>query len=156
MLENGNTRNPTKSMCDPYVFNTVITRAKSLVLGVGNPFMLLKTEKHMVELYGRRGKCWSEYLKSCLKHGTVDLPTLSNKDVQQNIKEKLRNLVKRPINSAKVVESNSVQKEHPSRASGLNLTTNEAPNQPHQSISKATIPQLAEGMMYIRYVSLES
>ena len=144
-------------MCDPYVFNTVITRARSLVLCVGNPFMLLKTEKHMVELYGRRGKCWSEYLKSCLKHGTVDLPTLSNKDVQQNIKEKLKMLVKQPIKNAKVLESSDVWKEQPSRMSALNLSpTNETLNQPHQSISKASIPQLAEGTMYIRYISLES
>ena len=150
---NGSTRNPTKSMCDPYVFNTVITRAKSLVLGVGNPFLLLKTEKHMVELYGRRGKCWSEFLKSCLKHGTVDLPTLTNKDVQQNIKEKLKNLVKQPVKNAKLVESNSVQKEQPSTASALSLTpTNETLSQPHQSISKESMPQLGEGMMYIRYV----
>ena len=118
--------------------------------------MLLKTEKHMVELYGKRGKCWSEYLKSCLKHGTVDLPTLSNKDVQQNIKEKLKMLVKQPIKNAKVVESD-VWKEQPSRMSALNLTpTNETLNQAHQSISKASIPQLAEGTMYIRYISLES
>ena len=103
----------------------------------------------MVELYGRRGKCWSEYLKSCLKNGTVDLPTLKNKDVQQNIKEKLKILVKQPINSAKVVESNSVQKEQPSRASGINIT-NETLNQPHQSISKTSVTQLAEGMMYFR------
>jgi len=152
-FENGSTRNPTKSMCDPYVFNTVITRAKSLVLGVGNPFLLLKTEKYMVELYGRRGKCWSEFLKSCLKHGTVDLPTLTNKDVQQNIKEKLKNLVKQPVKNAKLVESNSVQKEQPSRASALNLTpTNETLSQPHQSISEEIMPQLAEGMMYVRYV----
>jgi len=47
--------NPTKSISDPYVFNTAITRAQSLVVSVGNPFTLLKIEKHMVEKYLDRG-----------------------------------------------------------------------------------------------------
>ena len=146
-LEDGSTRNPTKSMCDPYVFNTVITRAKSLVLGVGNPFLLLKTEKHMVELYGRRGKCWSEFLKSCLKHGTVDLPTVGNQDLQQSIKEKLKHLVKEPSNTAKTGECNRVQKKQPRTASTLNVTPlNKAPPdetlyQPHQRAPITSVPQ---------------
>ena len=69
--KDGATCNPTKSICDRYVFNTAITRAQSLVVTVGNPFMLLRTERHMVQRYGAKGKCWSNYLKLCFEHGTL-------------------------------------------------------------------------------------
>ena len=64
------TTNPTKSLCNPFVFNTVITRAQSLVVSVGNPFLLLKTERHMIQRYGSKGKCWSTYLQYCLMNKT--------------------------------------------------------------------------------------
>ena len=61
---------PSKSLSNPYVFNTANTRAESLVVGVGNPFLLLKAEKHMVERYGAKGYCWSKYLKHCIENDT--------------------------------------------------------------------------------------
>ncbi len=69
----GSSQNPTKSMCDPYVFNTVITRAQSLVVCVGNPFMLLKTEQQMTRKYGPRIKCWSTFLSFCLEKGSISI-----------------------------------------------------------------------------------
>ena len=69
-----NTKNPTKSPCDPYVFNTVLTRAKSLVVVVGCPSALLGIEKHMVQIYGEKGKCWSTYMKKCLEKGCFIIP----------------------------------------------------------------------------------
>ena len=61
--KNGAAINPTKSICDQYVFNTIITRAQSLVVCVGNPFLLLS-----IELHGNNTKCcWKEYLKRCLE-----------------------------------------------------------------------------------------
>ena len=102
----------------------------------------------MVELYGKRGKCWSEFLKSCLKHDTVYLPTVGNKDLQQCIKEKLIKLVKEPSKTAKTVECNSVQKKQPRTASTLNVTPplnkappNETLNQPHQRAPITSVPQ---------------
>ena len=80
VTEDGNTLNPTKSPCDRFVFNTVLTRAKSLVVVVGSPKVLLKTEQHMVELYGDQGRCWSLYLKSCIEHGTLTVPPLVETD----------------------------------------------------------------------------
>lgn len=68
----GSTRNPTRSLCDPYVFNTALTRAKSLVVAVGNPFLLLSIEKQMVKRYGQKGHCWSTFLKRCMDHGTLE------------------------------------------------------------------------------------
>ena len=72
--ETGNTTNPTKSLCDPFIFDTVLTRAKSLVVVVGCPVALLGIEKHMVKTYKEKGKCWSTYLKTCLENKTFIIP----------------------------------------------------------------------------------
>ena len=89
--EDGNTLNPTKSPSDRYVFNTVLTRAKSLVVVVGSPLVLLNVEEHMIKLYGDKGRCWSTYLKSCLEHGTMVIPTLvePNHSTTEKFKEYL-------------------------------------------------------------------
>ena len=70
----GNTTNSTKSPCDPYVFNTVLTRSKSLVVVVGSPIALLEIEEHMVGLYGKKARCWSNYLRICLENDTFIIP----------------------------------------------------------------------------------
>ena len=89
----GSTRNPTRSLCDPYVFNTAITRTKSLVLCVGNPFLLLKIESQMVKQYGKRGKCWSTFLKRCLEHNSLtfdkNIPLLKQEECMKQLKEDL-------------------------------------------------------------------
>ena len=68
--EDGSTLNPTKSICDQYVFNTVITRAQSLIVCVGNPFLLFSIEKQTLnyKIY-----CWREYVKRCLEISTFQL-----------------------------------------------------------------------------------
>ena len=70
--------NPTKSFCNRYVFNTALTRAKSLVVCAGNPFQLLKVEAAMVD---QPVGCWREYLRNCIEQGTFIVPTeVDNKD----------------------------------------------------------------------------
>ena len=69
--DNGSTRNPTKSIMDPYVVNTVISRARSLVVSVGNPYLLLNMEKNMCKKYGEKGKYWSNYIKTCIEHKSL-------------------------------------------------------------------------------------
>ena len=69
----GETKDSTKSISDPSVFITALTRARSLVVAVGNPFMLLKRERHMVKKYGDRGHCWSLFLKACIDNGTLSV-----------------------------------------------------------------------------------
>ena len=66
----GSTMNPTKSICDQYVFNTVITRAQSLIVCVGNPFLLFSIEKRTpnYKIY-----CWREYVKRCLETSSFQL-----------------------------------------------------------------------------------
>ena len=70
---NGETRDCTKSISDPFVFITALTRAQSLVVAVGNPFLLLKRERHMVAKYGQRGHCWSLFLKACLENDSLSI-----------------------------------------------------------------------------------
>ena len=91
----GNSWNPTISPCDRYVFNTVLTRAKSLVVVVGSPLVLLEVEKHMVKLYGEQGKCWSLYILNCLQNNTLIIPGLveTSMEAQNIFKRHLKKIV---------------------------------------------------------------
>ena len=82
----GNTTNPTKSPCDPYVFNTVLTRSKSLVVVVGNPLALLRIEEHMEKIYGEKAQCWSSYMKLCARNGTFILPQTMDNTERKSLK----------------------------------------------------------------------
>ena len=66
---NGIVANPTKSICDKFVFNTVITRAQSLVVAVGNPFRLLGTEESLEN----GASCWKAYIRHCLECKSLTL-----------------------------------------------------------------------------------
>ena len=66
----GKTMNPTKSLCNPYVFNTAITRARSLVVAVGNPFTLLSVEANVA----KPKYCWKEFIARCLEHNSFIIP----------------------------------------------------------------------------------
>ena len=69
--DNGTPLTESRSIVNPYVFNTVLSRAQSLVIAIGNPFMLLMMEEHTVRKYGERWRCWSHYLRVCLEHDTL-------------------------------------------------------------------------------------
>ena len=99
-------KDPSKSLTDPHVFNTAITRAQSLLVAVGNPFLLLKMEKHMVTRYNGKGKCWSSYLKRCIENGTVTVdPSLKLSDIgTANCLTKLRRLTQHVLPSARSPE----------------------------------------------------
>ena len=60
--EGGASRNPRWSPCNQYVFNTAITRSRSLVVCTGNPFLLMKIEEKMEN----EACCWKEYIKRCM------------------------------------------------------------------------------------------
>ena len=82
--------NPTKSFCNRYVFNTALTRAQSLVVVAGNPFLLLKVESAMPEPMG----CWREYLRRCIDNDTFIVPEIIDTigdDVVVRLKEQLKN-----------------------------------------------------------------
>ena len=59
------------------MLNTILSRAQSHVVAMGNPFLMLKMERYMVTTYGESGRCWSHYLRVCLEHDTLTFdPTL--------------------------------------------------------------------------------
>ena len=82
--------NPTKSFCNRYVFNTALTRAQSLVVVAGNPFLLLKVEAAMPEPMG----CWRAYLKRCIDHNTFIVP--KHFDNESTVLTELKQLVEQP------------------------------------------------------------
>jgi len=61
--------NMTESICVPQMLNTVISRARSRVVVVGNPFELLAKEKRLSS-EGRR--FWSNYLCLCINNDTFN------------------------------------------------------------------------------------
>ena len=98
MLDGGlvSPSDPTKSISDRFVFNTVITRSRSLVVAVGNPFLLLKIERFMVRRYGKMGKCWSHYLDACIKNGSLSIQDPDITDPQESL-EKIKDYVQRSL-----------------------------------------------------------
>lgn len=93
------------------MFNTAITRAESLVVAVGNPFLLLKTEKQMVKdpIYRWKGKCWSNFLKFCIEKRTIhfsDSLKLSEDDQDVHL-GKLTAMVARQLGRSVLVSDHS-------------------------------------------------
>ena len=77
---------PVKSLCDQYVFNTVITRACSLVVAIGNPFRLMKIEEQAQ--VDNSKSCWLPYLYRCLQCQSLSLSSfLNEKRVKVDHKE---------------------------------------------------------------------
>ena len=72
--ESGQSANPTKSLCSPYVFNTAITRAQSLVVASGNPFTLLAVEAKMPQ----PKHCWREFIRRCKENKTCFVTGISH------------------------------------------------------------------------------
>ena len=66
ILSDGRPFDPLKSLCHPAVFNTAITRARSLVVAVGNPSTLINTEQAM----GSPFQCWKRFISKCKAKGT--------------------------------------------------------------------------------------
>ena len=87
----GKSKNPTKTPCSQYVFNTALTRAKSLVVCAGNPFLLMKIEEHMKN----ECSCWKDYIRQCVVSRTFSVPsnilknTESSQDSLQHLQKKI-------------------------------------------------------------------
>ena len=69
---------PLKSFCNPALFNTAITRSKSLVVAVGNPLVLLLSEATMDNLKW----CWREFISRCLQNETFNKAPSEFKQVE--------------------------------------------------------------------------
>ncbi|XP_065917898.1 3'-5' exoribonuclease HELZ2-like isoform X3 [Dysidea avara] len=87
--DDGSTSNQTKSICNQYVFNTVITRAQSLVVCVGNPFLLFSIEKSTP---GYSIYCWREYVKRCLETSSLQLTPQCYEVGESFVQESIRKL----------------------------------------------------------------
>ena len=113
MEEDGSSIDHRKSLADRYVFNTAITRAQSLVVSVGNPFLLLRLEKHMIQRYGEKGKCWSSYLKHCLEKGTLifDKSLGLAPDDEASCLSKIQSLVEEQYKPSTEIVEEMVEKE---------------------------------------------
>ena len=99
----GASKNPTKTPCSQYVFNTALTRAKSLVVCAGNPFLLMKIEENTPQNRDKR-PFWAEYIRRCIENETFIVPgslQVSNTD-RQNKLSKLRALVFKSDSQAKL------------------------------------------------------
>ena len=63
-----------KSLFNPYVFNTAITRAKFHVVAIGSPEEVRQFEDSTLSHPDRGGnltKCWHKYLELCSTLGTM-------------------------------------------------------------------------------------
>jgi len=85
--DDGSAADAVRSICNQYVFNTVITRAQSLVVCVGNPFLLLSIEKKR-STPGYSIHCWREYIKRCLMTFSLQLSPLCYDKVEESVVQK--------------------------------------------------------------------
>jgi hypothetical protein len=71
----------TKSLFNPYVFNTVITRARERVVAVGKPVEVLDFECGIREM--GETKCWFEYIKHCKENNTLSHAKLEEQAINE-------------------------------------------------------------------------
>ena len=112
--DDGSPLNPTKTVFDPSIFNTAITRSKSLVVAVGNPFLILQVEKQMEKIHGDRAKCWSQFMKQCLECNTFHFSneaknSVINKDVDNDYKTYLHDELFHDFKTRIEVDSSETQ-----------------------------------------------
>ena len=78
------TRDPVKSLCDQYVFNTIITRSCSLVVAIGNPFRLMHIESKIADSTSEVSKnCWQAFFYHCLQCNSLVLSKELNSKRQE-------------------------------------------------------------------------
>ncbi|XP_019850656.1 PREDICTED: uncharacterized protein LOC109580165 [Amphimedon queenslandica] len=83
LKNDGTSSNPTKSLTNPHIFNTAISRSKCFVVAVGDPFSLLRAEEHFPE------RCWKHYLKECLNYNSLFFPEHFAPKIREELKQKL-------------------------------------------------------------------
>ena len=81
--EKGEPFDPVRSMSNDLVFNTIVTRARSLIYCVGNPFTLCQIgQKYSVN-------CWKSYLQRCVQCETLQfVPSSKVSDKEAGIAAK--------------------------------------------------------------------
>ena len=85
--ENGDPLDPVRSMSNDLVFNTIMTRARSLIYCVGNPFALCQIgEKYPVN-------CWKAYLQRCVQCETLQFALSAKKANTQLAAKEIQEMV---------------------------------------------------------------
>lgn len=88
-LQHSSTQSVGGSVSNQRVFNTVLTRAKSLFVAVGNPFYLLDTEQSLVEAEQQSTFCWKEFLKTCISRDSIVFPDNCTTEQRQALLQKV-------------------------------------------------------------------
>ena len=101
VLEDGSTANPTKSICDRSVFNTVITRAQSLVVAVGNPFRLFAIEEKSPSGAG----CWKEYVRNCMQCRSLEVNVERDRSALNALQEVVFKITTKQLKGKEPVDS---------------------------------------------------
>jgi superfamily I DNA and/or RNA helicase/exoribonuclease R len=73
-----------RSLTNPRVFNTILTRSRALFLAIGNPFHLLKNEEKLGTSH-----CWREYLKRCVESNSITFPAETVDNAREELFTKL-------------------------------------------------------------------
>jgi hypothetical protein len=88
----GNLVSPTDlgtTVVNERVFNTMLTRAKSLFVAFGNPHYLMDAEECMVQDEHQDTYCWKEYLKTCASWNAIVYPSSSTKEQQGELQDRI-------------------------------------------------------------------
>ena len=139
----GASKNPTKTPCSQYVFNTALTRAKSLVVCAGNPFLLMKVEKRTKNT--DKQPFWAKYIQRCIENETFIVPAslqMSNTDRRDKV-SKLRALVFKSDSRTKLVNSSS------DRLDSITMAYKKAfENLPNLQFCRVQLKYAMEGMQW--------
>ena len=80
----GDPTNFGRSLTNPRVFNTVLTRSRALFVAFGNPFHLLAVEERHQAVH-----CWREYLKKCVESNSIVFPEVTKASTKDHLFEKV-------------------------------------------------------------------
>ena len=85
--DKGEPYDPVRNMSNELVFNTIMTRARSLIYCVGNPFTLCQ----IGEKYGIN--CWKAYLQRCVQCETLQFEIAAKKSEIEVAAKEVKSMV---------------------------------------------------------------
>ena len=147
--EQGKSQNPARSICNQYVFNTIITRARCLVYAIGNPFLLLNIGNELSV------NCWKEYIQRCVTCQTFILPKLKGASSNKQLPKVMSAISKMvlPLQQLNEVASQSNVDEHVNEILKEYMKVFSSRDKKRASFSLVQDPK---GMKYWRYEELDS
>ena len=80
---------PGKTVANERTFNTILTRAKSLFVAVGNPFYLLDAEECLISKGFQKTHCWRAFLRTCMDRNSIEFPGDSNSDAIKRLQARV-------------------------------------------------------------------